>query len=173
MGDPYAVVFHLPSDFHNHSPQFPGTEIGRGPTITTTEELGVTDKLVKHIMLQIRGYLVDSNVQIIEMASRTLKVIIIHNLLKIGVLIDSCPLFCSLYFTTISCGVVYNIVYPQGLLATERGHCVLRSMTSTESAYLEVIRQLTLSLQKSLLLYIIYQVFRENDLYYLLSSTLP
>lgn len=79
MGDPYVVVFHLPGNFCNFSPQFPGTEIGRGPTITTTEELGVTDKLVKHIMLQIRGYLVDSNVQIIELASRTLKVIIMHN----------------------------------------------------------------------------------------------
>lgn len=87
MGDPYAVVFHLPGDFYNNSPQFAGTEIGRGPTITTTEDLGVTDKLVKHIMLQIRGYLVDGNVKIIEMASRTLKVIMKYKSVMIGLVV--------------------------------------------------------------------------------------
>lgn len=77
MGDPHAVVFHLPPRNNGDYPMhFPGrVEIGTGATVTTDAELGVSDNLVRAIMLQIRGYLVDNNVQIIELASKSLKVI--------------------------------------------------------------------------------------------------
>lgn len=71
MGDPHAVVFHLPE----------GT--GEDPSlsssvteVTTNTELGASDILVKQIMLQMRGYLVDNDVEIIELTSKTLKVFI-------------------------------------------------------------------------------------------------
>ncbi|KAG0604904.1 hypothetical protein M758_9G018000 [Ceratodon purpureus] len=90
MGDPHAVVFHLPEG--TGEDPFLSTEV------TTNSELGASDILVKQIMLQMRGYLVDNDVEIIELTSKTLK----------------------------------------GLLSTDQGHRVLKSMTSKESAYLEV-----------------------------------
>lgn len=69
MGDPHAVVFHLPEESGEDSSQASNiTEV------TSLAELGAPDNLVKQIMLQMRGYLVDNNVQIIELTSRTLKV---------------------------------------------------------------------------------------------------
>lgn len=66
MGDPHAVVFHLPEES--------GEDSSLTSEVTTSAELGAPDNLVKQIMLQMRGYLVDNNVQIIELTSRTLKV---------------------------------------------------------------------------------------------------
>lgn len=71
MGDPHAVVFHLPEESGEDS------SLTSGVTETTTNaELSAPDNLVKQIMLQMRGYLVDNNVQIIELTSKTLKVFV-------------------------------------------------------------------------------------------------
>lgn len=71
MGDPHAVVFHLPEGAREDPFLFSGiTEV------TTNTGLGASDNLVKQIMLQMRGYLIDNDVQIIELTSKTLKVFI-------------------------------------------------------------------------------------------------
>lgn len=69
MGDPHAVVFHFPEESSENSSLTSGVT-----EVIKNAELGAPDNLVKQIMLQMRGYLVDNNVQIIELTSRTLKV---------------------------------------------------------------------------------------------------
>lgn len=69
MGNPHAVVFHLPEE--------PEEDLSRSSAITDVTmntELGPSDIFLKKIMIQMRGYLIDNNVQIIELTSKTLKV---------------------------------------------------------------------------------------------------
>ena len=68
MGDPHAVVFHLPEG-HGEVPSL-SSGITEG---TSNTGLGPSDNLVEQIMLQMRGYLVDNDVRIIELTSKTLK----------------------------------------------------------------------------------------------------
>jgi hypothetical protein len=76
MGDPHAVVFHLPEGTGQD------LSLSSGVTeVTTNAEVGASDNLVKQIMLQMRGYLVDNDVQIIELTSKTLKVLVVLVLL--------------------------------------------------------------------------------------------
>jgi ataxia telangiectasia mutated family protein len=98
IGDPHAVVFHLPKKPEEKSNRLAaGVDIANA-TVTIDAQLGVSDNLVRQILQQIRGYLIDNNVHIIDLAAKTLK----------------------------------------GLLSTEKGHRVLKSMSLQESAYLEV-----------------------------------
>lgn len=93
MGNPHAVVFHLPEE--------PEEDLSRSSAITDVTmntELGPSDIFLKKIMIQMRGYLIDNNVQIIELTSKTLK----------------------------------------GLLSTDQGHRVLKTLTFNDRAYLEV-----------------------------------
>jgi hypothetical protein len=77
IGDPHAVVFHLPKKPEEKSN---GLAAGVGianTTVTIDAQLGVSDNLVRQILQQIRGYLIDNNVHIIDLAAKTLKVFVL------------------------------------------------------------------------------------------------
>ncbi|KAL3675793.1 hypothetical protein R1sor_025741 [Riccia sorocarpa] len=79
VGDPHAVVFHLPEkidDYHVgflDGPSISHPESGNDKDVNLDPELGLSHDLLKCILLQLRSYLFDSDVKVIQLAYKTLK----------------------------------------------------------------------------------------------------
>lgn len=86
VGDPHAVVFHLPEKIHEyhtsllHESPVSQMETRHIKDVSVDPELGLSDDLLKSIVLQLRSYLTDSDVGVIQLAYKTLKVLIISDL---------------------------------------------------------------------------------------------
>ncbi|KAG6545650.1 hypothetical protein Mapa_012835 [Marchantia paleacea] len=79
VGDPHAVVFHLPEKIHEyhtsllHESPVSQMETRHIKDVSVDPELGLSDDLLKCIILQLRSYLTDSDVGVIQLAYKTLK----------------------------------------------------------------------------------------------------
>ncbi|BBN18785.1 serine-protein kinase ATM [Marchantia polymorpha subsp. ruderalis] len=79
VGDPHAVVFHLPEKIHEyhtsllHESPVSQMETRHIKDVSVDPELGLSDDLLKSIVLQLRSYLTDSDVGVIQLAYKTLK----------------------------------------------------------------------------------------------------
>ena len=68
--DPHAVVLGLPENSDCVPFIHPGNTLSMG----TEQTNGVSEDLCKMILLQLKNYLIDEDVLVIELAAQTLKV---------------------------------------------------------------------------------------------------
>ncbi|KAL2608088.1 hypothetical protein R1flu_026661 [Riccia fluitans] len=79
LGDPHAVVFHLPGKSHGyHTDLLEETSISHmesrhNKDVSVDPELGLSDELLRCILLQLRSHLFDFDVNVIQLAYKTLK----------------------------------------------------------------------------------------------------
>ena len=68
--DPHAVVLGLPEN----NDSVPFVHLGNTSSMGTEQINGVSEDLCKMILLQLKNYLIDEDVLVIELAAQTLKV---------------------------------------------------------------------------------------------------
>lgn len=74
------MVFHLPDKIHDnhmglHESSVSHMENRHNKDVSVDPELGLSDDLLKCILLQLRSYLIDTDVDVIQLAYKTLKVL--------------------------------------------------------------------------------------------------
>jgi hypothetical protein len=78
VGDPHAVVLHMPDKNDHHTSHYDtanGNYTNRPDiAISIDSESGVSEDLLRLIIMQLRSCLIDPDVNVIQLASHTLKV---------------------------------------------------------------------------------------------------